>query len=99
MCGDSNTDTKEIQTIGEREKMFRVMCHMSNVTRHLSPTPTAAETPPAESPTINSRLVHQDRTQNTPKILGPKKVMPLIKALFPLPLHSWPLQAGYAIGL
>ena len=39
------------------------MCHMSDVTCHLllTPTATATDPPPANSPTMHSRLVHQDK--------------------------------------
>ena len=46
-----------------------VTCHMSHVTSHMSPTKTApAKDPPsANSPTMHSRLVHQDKTLNMSK--------------------------------
>ena len=56
-----------------------VTCHLSLSPVHLSPTPTARATnpPPAKSPTMNSRLVQQDRSSVTepqkPKHVKPKK--------------------------
>ena len=45
--------------------MSFVTCHMSSVIYHLSPTPTptatATDPPPANSPTVQSRLVFHDR--------------------------------------
>ena len=51
--------------------MSCVGCHMSHVTFPLSPniTATATDPPLANSPTMNSRLVHQDRTNKTKKAL------------------------------
>ena len=45
-----------------------VTCHISTVTYHLSPTPTATvtDTPPANSPTMHSRLVHKDLKSSPP---------------------------------
>ena len=39
------------------------MCHMSHVAGHLSTTATATDPPTANSLTMHSRLVHQERTQ------------------------------------
>ena len=51
------------------------MCHVSSVTCHLSPMAiaTATDPPPANSPTMHSRLVHQDRTKNNETKSKPKK--------------------------
>ena len=48
--------------------MSCVRCHLSPVTCHLSLTPTATSTDPptAYSPTMHSRLVHQDKNHNPP---------------------------------
>ena len=40
-----------------------VTCYLLPVTCHLSPTLTATYPPPANSPDMHSRLVHQDRTK------------------------------------
>ena len=59
----------------------RVTFHISPVTCYLSPTPTATITdpPPANSPTMHSRLVNQDRTQIPPKNSEPKNGRKLYK--------------------
>ena len=46
--------------------VYCVRCHVSCVMCHLSPTPTAKAqgTPRANSPSMHSRLVCQDRIQN-----------------------------------
>ena len=47
--------------------MACVPCKVSHIPCHLAPTPTATATdpPPNNSPTMHSRLVHQDRTKKT----------------------------------
>ena len=54
--------------------MSCVPCYVSPVTCHMSPTPraTATDPPPANFPTLHSRLVHQDRTKNPKKCQHPK---------------------------
>ena len=54
-----------------------VTCHLSLSPVHLSPTPTARATnpPPAKSPTMNSRLVQQDRTPIHTKMSTHKKII------------------------
>ena len=51
--------------------MAYVTCHMYCVTCHMSLTstaPTAKDPPPANSPTMHSRLVLQDKTKNPKKV-------------------------------
>ena len=56
-----------------QKKIF--MCQLSPVTCHISPTPTvtATDPPPANSPTLHSRMVHQDRNPRLKNILKPKQ--------------------------
>ena len=66
--------------------VWGVTCHVSHVTGHmspvtfpLSPTATATDPPLANSPTMQSRLVHQDRTQKRKKSpLGPPSGIKLL---------------------
>ena len=64
-CADSSTNTKQI------------MRHLSPVTCNLSPTPTAipANNPSPNSPTMHSRLVHQDKSQNPICFLQTNKLL------------------------
>ena len=51
------------------------MCQLSLVTCHICPNPTATATnpPPANSPTLHSRMAHQDRNPRPKNILKPKQ--------------------------
>ena len=70
MFGDSSTNTKNIVLSHVLCNMLHVTCDIPNVacdiwhlTCHMSPTWTARDPPPANFPTIHSRLVQQDRTK------------------------------------
>ena len=74
-----------------------VTCYLLPVTCHMSPMPTATAKypPPANSPTMYSRLVHQDRTKTPKKNQPPQKNSncPKIKPSSSKPIlaiHSWP---------
>ena len=72
--------------------LSHVTCHLSHFTCHLSPTPTATATdhPPSNSPTMHSRLVHQDRNQTTTKSSKPKKILikGVLQELLGFPIKS-----------
>ena len=50
-----------------------ITCHLIFVTCHLSPTATATDPHPDNSPTMHSRLVQQNRTKKPKIIQNPKK--------------------------
>ena len=57
MYVERGNNTKSIQQIKENTNLLRVDCHLSS-----TPTTTATDPPPANSPTMQSRLVWQDKT-------------------------------------
>ena len=59
-------------------RVSHVACLMSLVTCHLSPTATATDSPPANSPTMHSRMILAT-TQNQEKISNTRRVSKLKK--------------------
>ena len=68
------------------------MCHVSHVKCHISTTLKTTDPPLANSPTMHSRLVHQDRIKWSDEIL-PCKVKQLFHICVPLSL----LLTAYAV--
>ena len=73
MSADSRTDSKQYKIIKKNIKIkvnywSCVVCHMSPVSCHLSltPTVTATDPPPANSPTMHSSLVCKDQQKPSP---------------------------------
>ena len=95
MCADSSTDNKKYEEKRRRKNPCDTF-HLSPVTCQLLPTPTAIDPPPANSPKMHRRLVHQDINQ---KISLLKRMVKNIKKRISYKKNKKSKKNKYAFGL